>query len=109
MIYVILISVSIIDGGEFDINDISKKGITAIILLSQSGETKDIYDCLKIAQENNIFTIGIVNTVDSMIARETNCGCYINAGREMSVASTKSFTNQVIVLSMVAIWFSTNT
>ena len=84
-------SVSIIDGGEFDINDISKKGITAIILLSQSGETKDIYDCLKIAQENNIFTIGIVNTVDSMIARETNCGCYINAGREMSVASTKSF------------------
>ena len=79
---------------------------TAIILLSQSGETKDIYDCLKIAQENNIFTIGIVNTVDSMIARETNCGCYINAGREMSVASTKSFTNQVIVLSMVAIWFS---
>lgn len=99
-------SVSIIDGGEFDINDISKKGITAIILLSQSGETKDIYDCLKIAQENNIFTIGIVNTVDSMIARETNCGCYINAGREMSVASTKSFTNQVIVLSMVAIWFS---
>lgn len=99
-------SVSIIDGGEFDINDISKKGITAIILLSQSGETKDIYDCLKIAEENNIFTIGIVNTVDSMIARETNCGCYINAGREMSVASTKSFTNQVIVLSMVAIWFS---
>ena len=99
-------SVSIIDGGEFDINDISKKGITAIVLLSQSGETKDIYDCLKIAQENNIFTIGIVNTVDSMIARETNCGCYINAGREMSVASTKSFTNQVIVLSMVAIWFS---
>ena len=99
-------SVSIIDGGEFDINDISKKGITAIMLLSQSGETKDIYDCLKIAQENNIFTIGIVNTVDSMIARETNCGCYINAGREMSVASTKSFTNQVIVLSMVAIWFS---
>lgn len=99
-------SVSIIDGGEFYINDISKKGITAIILLSQSGETKDIYDCLKIAQENNIFTIGIVNTVDSMIARETNCGCYINAGREMSVASTKSFTNQVIVLSMVAIWFS---
>lgn len=99
-------SVSIIDGGEFDINDISKKEVTSIILLSQSGETKDIYDCLKIAQENNIFTIGIVNTVDSMIARETNCGCYINAGREMSVASTKSFTNQVIVLSMVAIWFS---
>ena len=99
-------SIFVIDGGEFNINDISKKGNTAIILLSQSGETKDIYDCLKIAEENNIFTIGIVNTVDSMIARETNCGCYINAGREISVASTKSFTNQVIVLSMVAIWFS---
>ena len=99
-------NVNVIDGGEFNINDICKKGITAIILLSQSGETKDIYDCLKIAKQNKIFTIGIVNSVDSMIARETDCGCYINAGTEKSVASTKSFTNQVVVLSMVAIWFA---
>ena len=41
-----------------------------------------------------------------MIARETDCGIYLNAGREIGVASTKSFTNQVILLSMMAIWFS---
>lgn len=99
-------SVQVIDASEFSLNDICKKGITATILLSQSGETKDVYDCLSLLKENNIFTIGVINTVDSMIARETNCGCYINAGREISVASTKSFLNQVIVLSMISIWFS---
>lgn len=99
-------TVNIFDAGEFSINDVIKGDNSAMILLSQSGETKDIYDCLKIAKENNIFTIGVVNVVDSMIARETNCGCYTNAGREISVASTKSFTNQIIVLSMIAIWFS---
>ena len=44
--------------------------------------------------------------VDSLIAREVDCGCYLNAGREVAVASTKSFTSQVIVLSMIAIWFA---
>jgi glucosamine--fructose-6-phosphate aminotransferase (isomerizing) len=52
--------------------------------------------------------MGVVNVVDSMIARETNCGVYLNAGREVGVASTKSFTNQCVVLSMIAIWFSQN-
>lgn len=99
-------SVQVIDASEFSLKDICKKGITALILLSQSGETKDVYDCLNLAKENNIFTIGVINTIDSLIARETNCGCYINAGREFSVASTKSFLNQVILLSMISIWFS---
>ena len=44
--------------------------------------------------------------VDSLIAREVDCGCYLNAGREVGVASTKSFTSQVIILSMMAIWFA---
>lgn len=52
--------------------------------------------------------IGIVNVQDSHIAREVNCGCYINAGREVAVASTKSFTSQVIVLVLIAIWFNQN-
>jgi glucosamine--fructose-6-phosphate aminotransferase (isomerizing) len=56
--------------------------------------------------ERDIIKIGIVNVVDSMIARETDCGIYLNAGREVAVASTKSFTNQCIVLTMVAIWFT---
>jgi glucosamine--fructose-6-phosphate aminotransferase (isomerizing) len=44
--------------------------------------------------------------VDSFIARETDCGVYLNAGREVAVASTKSFTNQCVVLAMIAVWFS---
>jgi glucosamine--fructose-6-phosphate aminotransferase (isomerizing) len=44
--------------------------------------------------------------VDSLIAREVDCGCYLNAGKEKGVASTKSFTSQVIVLSMISIWFA---
>lgn len=50
--------------------------------------------------------IGVINIVDSMIAREVHCGCYLNAGREVGVASTKSFSSQVIILTMISIWFS---
>jgi glucosamine--fructose-6-phosphate aminotransferase (isomerizing) len=53
-------------------------------------------------------SIGVVNVIDSLIARETDCGIYLNAGREVSVASTKSFTNQCVVLAMMAVWFSQN-
>ena len=77
-----------------------------MLLLSQSGETKDLHRCIKIGKDNDLFLIGVVNVVDSLIARETNCGCYLNAGREMAVASTKSFTSQCILLSMIAIWFA---
>lgn len=99
-------SVTIFDGAEFDIDDIPKVGNSAMILISQSGETADLINCIEIAKEHDIFMIGVVNVVDSMIAREADCGCYLNAGREVGVASTKSFTNQVIILSMIAIWFS---
>jgi len=97
-----------IDGSEFNKNDIPKIGVTGLIFLSQSGETKDLYRCIKIANKENLITIGIVNVVDSLIAREVDCGCYLNAGREVAVASTKSFTSQCVMLSMVAIWFSQN-
>jgi glucosamine--fructose-6-phosphate aminotransferase (isomerizing) len=99
-------TVSIFNGAEFNIKDIPQKGETGLILISQSGETKDLYRCIQIANDNNLFTIGVVNVVDSLIARETNCGVYLNAGREVAVASTKSFTNQCIILSMIAVWFS---
>ena len=95
-----------IDGAEFTEADIPRKGITGMILLSQSGETKDLYRCLEIANKRGIITIGIVNVVDSLIAREVTCGVYLNAGREVGVASTKSFTSQCIILSMISIWFS---
>ena len=101
-------TVTIYDGADFDQNDIPKKGKTVIILLSQSGETKDLCRCIQIAKSNNIFTIGCVNVVDSLISREVYCGVYLNAGREVSVPSTKTFTNQCIVLSLIAVWFSQN-
>ena len=99
-------SVQIIDGADFNILDVPKKGRTCLILLSQSGETKDLHRCINIAKEYELYTIGVINVVDSLIAREVNCGSYLHAGREVAVASTKSFTSQVIVLVMIAVWFS---
>jgi glucosamine--fructose-6-phosphate aminotransferase (isomerizing) len=61
---------------------------------------------MEIAKNNNVITIGIINVVDSLIAREVDCGIYCNAGKEVGVASTKAFTSQVVCLSMAAIWFA---
>ena len=98
--------VQIFDGAEFNSQDIPKKGKTALVLISQSGETKDLHRCIQIAKEKDLITIGVINVVDSLIAREVDCGCYLNGGREVAVASTKAFSSQVIVLCMIAIWFS---
>jgi len=99
-------TVQVFDGAEFDDADIPNIGSTALILISQSGETKDLYRCIDIAKNRNIVTIGVINVVDSLIAREVDCGIYCNAGKEVGVASTKAFTSQVVCLSLVAIWFS---
>ena len=99
-------SISVYDGADFKANDIPKIGNTALIFLSQSGETKDLHRCINIGKELDLFLIGVINVVDSMIAREVDCGVYLNAGREVGVASTKCFTSQVIVLSLISIWFS---
>lgn len=99
-------TVQAFDGSEFIPTDIPKKGKCCAIFLSQSGETKDLYRCIKICSDNNIFTIGVINVVDSLIGRSVDCGCYLNAGREVAVASTKAFTSQVILLSMLAIYFA---
>ena len=55
---------------------------------------------------NTIETIGVVNVVDSLIAREVDCGVYLNCGKEYGVASTKAFSSQIIVLTLIALWFS---
>jgi len=101
-------SVLLFDGADFDICDVPKTGKTGLILLSQSGETKDLHRCIKISKIHELITIGVINVVDSLIAREVDCGVYLNAGREVAVASTKSFTSQCLVLSMIAIWFAQN-
>ena len=99
-------TVQLFDGADFSGIDIPNHGKAGIILISQSGETSDLYRCIKIARAYNIITIGVINVVDSLIAREVDCGCYLHAGREVGVASTKAFTSQVIVLTLIVIWFA---
>ena len=75
--------VLLFDGAEFTSKDIPRIGNTTAIFISQSGETKDLHRCIAIAKEHNVFTLGVVNVVDSLIAREVNCGVYLNAGTEL--------------------------
>ncbi|MEO9887257.1 MAG: glutamine--fructose-6-phosphate transaminase (isomerizing) [Balneola sp.] len=74
-----------------------------MIVISQSGETADTLAALRQARENGALVIGVVNVVGSSIARETDAGVYIHAGPEIGVASTKAFTAQVTVLTLMAI------
>jgi len=74
-----------------------------MIVISQSGETADTLAALRQAKENGALVIGVVNVVGSSIARETDAGVYIHAGPEIGVASTKAFTAQVTVLTLIAI------
>ena len=64
---------------------------------------------MKICKNKGCLTLGIINKVDSLIARNVDCGVYLNAGNEISVASTKSFTSMLIVLSLIQMWFTNNT
>jgi len=79
-----------------------------VLCISQSGETKDTHRSLEMAQNQMLPTFSIINQVGSLIARTTNCGVYLNAGREHAVASTKAFTTQVTAMALVAGWFSQN-
>ena len=74
-----------------------------VIAISQSGETADTMAALKMAKEKGAFIYGICNVVDSSIARITDAGSYTHAGPEIGVASTKAFTAQLSVLSLIAL------
>ncbi len=74
-----------------------------VIAISQSGETADTYAALELAKKNGAFLYGIVNVVGSSIARLTHAGSYIHAGPEIGVASTKAFTAQVTILTLMAL------
>lgn len=74
-----------------------------IIAISQSGETADTLEAIKIAKEKGALTVGVVNGVGSSIARETGAGVYLHSGPEIGVASTKAFTGQVCVLLLIAL------
>ncbi|PSR10662.1 MAG: glutamine--fructose-6-phosphate transaminase (isomerizing) [Bacteroidetes bacterium] len=74
-----------------------------VIAISQSGETADTLAALELAKQKGAMLFGIVNSVGSSIARITDAGCYIHAGPEIGVASTKAFTGQVSLLTMMAL------
>jgi len=76
---------------------------TIVIAISQSGETADTLAAVEQAKQRGAFVLGIVNVVGSTIARTTDAGIYLRAGPEIGVASTKAFTAQVAVLTMLAI------
>jgi glucosamine--fructose-6-phosphate aminotransferase (isomerizing) len=77
---------------------------TALIAISQSGETADTLGAIKEAKRKGALTIGIVNTVGSSIARETDAGIYNHAGPEIGVASTKAFTSQLLILCLLSLF-----
>ena len=74
-----------------------------VIAISQSGETADTLAAIKLAKEKGAFVFGVCNVVGSSIARETHAGAYTHAGPEIGVASTKAFTTQITVLSLIAL------
>ncbi len=98
-------TVQVVDASELTPHHFPKKG-AGLLVLSQSGETKDTHRAVILAQNMGIPTFSIVNAVGSLIARTTGCGVYLNAGREHAVASTKAFVTQVTALELTAAWFS---
>lgn len=89
---------------EFRYRDpiISEKDV--VVALSQSGETADTLAALELAKDRGALIYGVVNVVGSSISRITHCGSYIHAGPEIGVASTKAFTGQVSVLTLMAMY-----
>jgi glucosamine--fructose-6-phosphate aminotransferase (isomerizing) len=94
------------DGGEFCESDIPKNGKCLFIFVSQSGETMDLITKIDLVKSKGHLTMGIINTVDSSIAKNVDCGIYLNAGKEIAVASTKSFTSSLMVMKLFSLWLN---
>lgn len=91
-------------GSEFRYRKAVLDKKTALIAISQSGETADTLGAVREAKEKGVMTLGIVNVVGSSIARECGAGIYNHAGPEISVASTKAFVSQLSVLALLTIF-----
>jgi glucosamine--fructose-6-phosphate aminotransferase (isomerizing) len=87
---------------EFRYRRVRLDPASAVLTLSQSGETADSLAALRMAKEQGALTLGIVNVVGSTIARETDAGVYMHAGVEIGVASTKAFLSQLTLLLLMA-------
>jgi glucosamine--fructose-6-phosphate aminotransferase (isomerizing) len=88
---------------EFRYRDPILQDGDVVLVISQSGETADTLAAVREAQRQGVLCLGICNVVGSTIARETDAGVYLHAGPEIGVASTKAFTAQVTVLTMIAL------
>jgi glucosamine--fructose-6-phosphate aminotransferase (isomerizing) len=84
-------------------NPIIKKG-DVVIGISQSGETADTLEAIRIAKAKGAKTLGIINVVGSTISREVDSGIFLHAGPEIGVASTKAFTSQLMTLALLALY-----
>lgn len=97
------IPVEVAYASEFRYSDPVIEKDDVVIAISQSGETADTLAAIELAREQGALVFGIVNAVGSSIARNTDTGVYIHVGPEIGVASTKAFTGQVTVLTMIAL------
>lgn len=97
------IPVEVAYASEFRYNNPVINEGDVVIAISQSGETADTLAAIDLARSRGAFVYGIVNSVGSSIARNTQTGSYIHVGPEIGVASTKAFTGQVTVLTMLAL------
>ncbi|MBR6757464.1 MAG: glutamine--fructose-6-phosphate transaminase (isomerizing) [Bacteroidaceae bacterium] len=97
------IPVEVAYASEFRYSDPVINNNDVVIAISQSGETADTLAAIELARDRGAFVYGIVNSVGSSIARNTDTGAYIHVGPEIGVASTKAFTGQVTVLTMLAL------
>ena len=97
------ISVEVEYASEFRYRNPIINSKDVVIAISQSGETADTMAAIKLAKENGAFVFGVCNVVGSSISRESHAGAYTHAGPEIGVASTKAFTTQITVLTMLAL------
>lgn len=92
-------------GSEFRYRSPVLNQRTAVLAISQSGETIDTLEAVREGKRKGAITLGIVNAVGSTIARETDAGVYNHAGPEIGVASTKAFVSQLVALALFTIFF----
>ncbi len=90
-------------GSEYRYTRLLVEENTALLVVSQSGETADTLASLRMAKEKNLLTLGVINTVGSTMARETDAGVYNHAGPEIAVASTKAFISQLTVFALLTL------
>ncbi|MCM1079884.1 MAG: glutamine--fructose-6-phosphate transaminase (isomerizing) [Bacteroidales bacterium] len=97
------VPVEVAYASEFRYSDPVIEPNDVVMAISQSGETADTLAAIRLAKEKGALIFGIVNSVGSSIARESDTGTYIHVGPEIGVASTKAFTGQLVVLTMIAL------